>query len=294
MTASDMTELRKAMFTRLYEAVERREILQLDLISEEAKTHGQLDIALFAQARKEFLGSNFKKALELTHEILRLNPRFIAAEYLESTIHIETGQYDEAIDSINETMSKFWDNNPEVSFFNKAVVYTRIENIQAARFSYWMAILAKPTYKVAYMGLIANAASSSNWDEILMISRQIREVFAGDPKFLNEAVTRLLQVTDSIASKNPDIAKLFVEEARVMAESSLRQDPMDPGIQYNFACVMARSGNRSLAIEHLKKAIETERDNSSSARYSELARTDPDFSTLRGDPEFQRITNEIA
>ena len=54
--------------------------------------------------------------------------------------------------------------------------------------------------------------------------------------------------------------------------------------QYNYACALARLGERKQALEHLRTAIKLDGD------LATHARDDDDFKSLRSTPEFQELT----
>ncbi len=70
------------------------------------------------------------------------------------------------------------------------------------------------------------------------------------------------------------------DEAIATIAEGLEEHPGNPSLLYNLACAEALAGRAGDAIVHLQAAIERD------ARYREHARTDPDFDTLRGLPDF--------
>ena len=82
------------------------------------------------------------------------------------------------------------------------------------------------------------------------------------------ALTKLHRYQDAIASYDKAIA----------IKPDLHQ------VYYNKACSYALQSNLELAIENLDKAIELVPD-----KYKKLAKTDPDFSKVRGQKQFQEL-----
>jgi len=58
--------------------------------------------------------------------------------------------------------------------------------------------------------------------------------------------------------------------------------------QYNYACALARLGDPSGALEHLKVALQADNE------LSVHAREDDDLASLRGRPEFEKILRDGA
>lgn len=59
-------------------------------------------------------------------------------------------------------------------------------------------------------------------------------------------------------------------------------------VLYNLACAEALAGDPESALDHLRSAIELEE------RFREFARTDEDFASIRGRPEFERLVEAAA
>jgi len=59
-------------------------------------------------------------------------------------------------------------------------------------------------------------------------------------------------------------------------------------VLYNLACVEVLAGDPEPALDHLRRAIELEE------RFRELARTDDDFASIRGRPEFENLVEAAA
>ena len=60
----------------------------------------------------------------------------------------------------------------------------------------------------------------------------------------------------------------------------LAEDPRNGNVLYNLACAESRSGRTGAAIDHLTRAVELV------PRFAELAQTDSDFDSIRGDDRF--------
>ena len=82
------------------------------------------------------------------------------------------------------------------------------------------------------------------------------------------ALTKLHRYKDAIASYDRAIA--------------IKQDLHQ--VYYNKACSYALQSNLELTIENLDKAIKLVPD-----KYKKLAKTDPDFSKVRSEKQFQKL-----
>ncbi len=75
------------------------------------------------------------------------------------------------------------------------------------------------------------------------------------------------------------------EEGADRAEALIAGDPPYGALYFNTACFEARAGRTDAALEHLRRAIEL------SPSLAELARTDDDLASLRGEPAFAEIVS---
>jgi tetratricopeptide (TPR) repeat protein len=73
------------------------------------------------------------------------------------------------------------------------------------------------------------------------------------------------------------------EASETLAELVVRAPDL-PEAQYNYACALARLGDRKQALDHLRLAIKLDAD------LAAHARSDSDLESLRGTPEFQDLT----
>jgi hypothetical protein len=74
------------------------------------------------------------------------------------------------------------------------------------------------------------------------------------------------------------------ERAREILAEGLAAKPSAPSLLYNMACLDAVQGNRGAAIEALRTAI------AGRPEAAAWAREDEDFTSLRDDPQFARLT----
>jgi tetratricopeptide (TPR) repeat protein len=70
------------------------------------------------------------------------------------------------------------------------------------------------------------------------------------------------------------------EQAVEEFERLLAETPEDAGVLYNMACAESLSGKTDAALTHLEQAVELD------SSFSELARKDSDFDSIRDQPRF--------
>lgn len=74
------------------------------------------------------------------------------------------------------------------------------------------------------------------------------------------------------------------EEAIASYDQALHLKPDYHAAWYNKACCYALQSNVELALEHLQRAIDL-----SPNKYRPMAKTDPDFASIRDDERFQTL-----
>jgi len=79
--------------------------------------------------------------------------------------------------------------------------------------------------------------------------------------------------------------KQYAAAARVFADI-IRDAPNDANAHYNYACILALAGSPKAALRHLERALELDRD------LVRIAVNDPDFASLRNNPEFQNLLKQ--
>ena len=78
-----------------------------------------------------------------------------------------------------------------------------------------------------------------------------------------------------------------IEEAFTWAEKAIETNPDSSGTAYNFACLLAMSGEHERAIDQLENAVRL------GGRNKLYYETDVDFASLREHPRFQRLMDSI-
>jgi len=65
--------------------------------------------------------------------------------------------------------------------------------------------------------------------------------------------------------------------------SALAADPDEPLVRYNLACYWSVAGDKRQALEHLEQALSLD------PNYQALVDHEPDFDSLRADPDFRAV-----
>jgi tetratricopeptide (TPR) repeat protein len=102
--------------------------------------------------------------------------------------------------------------------------------------------------------------------------------FGGPPVFQPSAWEWTFRAADLSERGELDAARKVLNEGR-------RAHPQSPSIAYAFACVEALGGNRDRALAELRSALDREPE------LAEWAAKDSDLESLRGDPEFEKLTS---
>ncbi|MEO1995659.1 MAG: tetratricopeptide repeat protein [Planctomycetaceae bacterium] len=77
----------------------------------------------------------------------------------------------------------------------------------------------------------------------------------------------------------------LVEQAIVATEQAYRVSPKEPILMYNLACYYAINGDKAQALSRLGRAFRMD------GTLRKLVANEPDFDSLRDDPEFQLIVD---
>ena len=99
--------------------------------------------------------------------------------------------------------------------------------------------------------------------------------FGGPPTFEPSAWERYFEAA-AIRADDP-------ARAREILDAALSDFPQSAGVRYELACWEATHGKPSEALRRLREAIERDPE------VGELARSDDDFGSLRGEPEFEAL-----
>jgi tetratricopeptide (TPR) repeat protein len=154
---------------------------------------------------------------------------------------------------------------------------------------------SRPGHEEIYLVLRGRARFIVDGDEHELAAGQL--VFVRDPQLRRGAVAldedtvvlalggkpgepHRVSAWEAIFAAVPAARAENWDEAIRLHDEALAEQPDDPVLLYNLACMEARGGRRLDALLHLQRAVELE------PRWAEAARTDSDFAAIRNEPGF--------
>lgn len=87
---------------------------------------------------------------------------------------------------------------------------------------------------------------------------------------------------EHVFAASPHMQAGRFDEAERLMNEGLEENPGNPALLYNLACIEALAGKNDSALDHLLAAT------SANERFREYAQTDEDFASIRDDPRFPR------
>ncbi len=222
-------------------------------------------------------GKNYDKAIKLLNEALKINSKYVKAYVVLGDVYLAKGNGTEAIKNFQSAID-INGNDPE-PMTRKAKVYILIGNYPEATSLLNEAIKIDPSYSPAYNELAELHAIMKNYVkaaeyysqhiEASEISLEKQKRFASI-LYMNKEYDKTINILKDVLSKEPDNASSI----RVIAYSYLRLDDVEnsksyfqklfemPSVDYlptdyeNYADLLSKTGNDSLAIEYLYKIVE--------------------------------------
>jgi len=215
-------------------------------------------------------------ANEKAHE---LDPEMVEVEMAKGMVFFHQKRFEEARRTFEKIIKEKDDYYP--AFFWRGVVAEITNDYDTAIMHFKRAAELKPY-------------SDDPWLHIEMIYRR-----KGDLKSSRLALKRMLELITKKIEANPKdglalsraaagYAVLGDKDAALEAlELVLKFAPNDGLALYNCACTYAQLGNKQKAFEFLRKAISIGYKN-----FVEWIENDPDFESLRDDPQFKEILSK--
>jgi len=222
-------------------------------------------------------GKNYDKAINLLNEALKINAQYVKAYVTLGNIYLEKGNGTEAIRNfqraidINET-------DPE-PMTRKSKVYILISNYPEATSLLNEAIKNDPSYSPAYNELAELNATLKDYSkaaeyyskfiEASEITIEKQKRFASI-LYMNKEYDKTINILKDVSSRELDNASSI----RILAYSYLRLEDIEtsksyfqklfemPSVDYlptdfeNYADLLSKTGNDSLAIVYLYKIVE--------------------------------------
>jgi thiol-disulfide isomerase/thioredoxin len=143
---------------------------------------------------------------------------------------------------------------------------------------------------------IVEAAQNGKMDEAVKLAEQ---ALAGDPNnpeaMLIYTQVAQIKAQELAASDRAKANEMFLKVAEVMRKYAATKKELDPqeqqllaGAIYNEACALATDKQTDKAIVALREALKAGFSN------AENLKTDADFESLRANPEFQKLLEEVV
>jgi tetratricopeptide (TPR) repeat protein len=237
----------------------------------------QVYIVLAEAYSSEYGGKNYDKSINLLNEALKINPQSVKAYVVLGNVYLANGNGSEAIKNFQRAID-IDGTNPE-PMTRKAKVYILIGNYEQANILLSEAIKIDPSYSPAYSEIAELNATTKNYlnaaeyysqhIEASEITLEKQKRFASI-LYMNKEYEKTINILKDVISKEPDNASSI----RILAYSYLRLDDIEnsksyfqklfeiPSVDYlptdyeNYADLLSKTGNDSLAIDYLYKIVE--------------------------------------
>jgi tetratricopeptide (TPR) repeat protein len=182
------------------------------------------------------------------------------------------GRYDESIAVFDEYLAIKPDDHE--AFVNKGIALRQLGNYEEEVAAYVQALAIKPDLHQAFFGKGVALGRLGRYDESIDSYDRALEINPNDPNTWDNRGYALF-----FAGRYP--------EAILSYDQALSINPQHANALYNKSCALAVLGEIELAITTLQTSISIEPEN------RELAKTDPDFDTIRDDARFQQLITEL-
>ncbi len=259
-------------------------------------------------------------AIQLFEKAIELDPRYAAAYAACSGAYGQMYQYFSRQDKYRDKAQEFsfkalmYDSNLPEAYAAMGLSYFIWGKFEEAAASGRKAIELDPDNFIAYWTLGRIHFSTGNFTEALELFQRAIDIKPGfyvahlDVKQTLESLGRaeeaaaalgkVMEILPNYLLQNPDDAraKLFYsialletgrrEEALTESAAALALAPGDSLMLYNGACLYARLGEKKKAISTLREAI------AAGVTNFQWMMHDPDFISLRDDPEFIELSKD--
>jgi tetratricopeptide (TPR) repeat protein len=212
------------------------------------------------------------KALEAGLKALMYDPTLSEAYSALGLVYLYKKSHDEAV----EASQKAIELNPSnhVAYWILGRTYVTTDRSKEATELFARVIELSPDFYTAY------------GDLVLCYER------LGEKEKIREGVDAALQMFPRYLSLHPDDARAHIfyavallragrtEDAKAKAARAIELSPNDPLMFYNAACFYANIGDKSLALQSLKNAVD------SGYGFYEWIKRDPDLESIRNEAEY--------
>ncbi|HKI78583.1 MAG TPA: protein kinase [Ignavibacteriaceae bacterium] len=212
------------------------------------------------------------KAIEYSLKAIMYDPTLPEAYAALGYAYYNKEQFDEGIEAAKKAIEL--DTNNFLGYWILGRIYVAIDKAKDAISLFNKVIDLNPDFYTVYGDL------------------QIAYGQLQDKESYNSILKQGLQIYEKYLSKHPDDARAHMffavdlvqigdkEKAKIEAAKALELSPSDPLMQYNAACFYSQMNEKKLALQSLKKTID------SGFGEFEWLRRDSDLDNVRNEPEF--------
>ena len=229
-----------------------------------AEAHVNLGVAYAMQGKSEAAIVEFRAAI-------LINPNLVQAHVTLGAIFIDQGKVEEAATALKTAISI----NPNLAeaYVNLGVIYTYRGKLEEAIAALKTAIRINPKQSAAHVNLGNIYLEQGNVEKAIA---SYKTGISINPN-LAEAHNNL-----GIAYSNQ--GKL--EEAITSCKNAISINPNLALAHYSLACCYSLRNSKDQAIESLEKTIALD------ASYTDMAKVDEDFDSIKGSAEFQNLVGK--
>ncbi|HSR16520.1 MAG TPA: tetratricopeptide repeat protein, partial [Ignavibacteriaceae bacterium] len=218
------------------------------------------------------------KIIDVGEKALNIDPNLVDAKFIMGMVYHHQKRFAEAIEvykKIIEEKKDFY-----LAYRWMGVAYDILGEHDSAIKSYKAAALLKPYSEEPLMHIEMTYRKKGDFEEAKKVEKEYLKI--GESKLeINPDDTIALSRIAGVYASNGD-----KEKAIQAIKKIIEIDPEDGLAVYNCACNYARMGMKEEALQYLQQAFKSGYKNVRDWVYS-----DPDFDSIREDPEFKRIVN---
>ncbi len=234
---------------------------------------------VLAEAYSNLQIKDYEKAISFLNKALKINPKSTDSYILLGKIYLNKGNGSDAIKNFGNALD-ISKTNPEALTY-KAKVYALIDNNNDAITLLNEAIAGDPDYAPAYNELAELYAKLKDYAKATEYYAKYIDISGNTPEklkryasmlYINKDYEKAIKILEGLNKSDQDIASSL----RILAYSYLRLDDAEKSKSYfqklfelksadylpsdyeNYADLLSKTGNDSLAVEYLLKVVATD------------------------------------